>query len=138
VKIDFALLCDYALIDQFGKLSVLGIFEHIWVPNFPAVHPRLHLVLRLKGGRTELGEHAVNIRLLDEHDREIISGDGTVTFHEPPAGVLEIEAGTILVFDVPFEQPGSYRFEITVDDEIESRVPLTVGQAPNSPAPGGA
>lgn len=138
MKIDFALLCDYALIDQFGKLSVLGIFEHIWVPNFPAVHPRLHLVLRLKGGRTELGEHAVNIRLLDEHDREVISGDGTVTFNEPPAGVLEIEAGTILVFDVPFEQPGSYRFEITVDDDIESRVPLTVGHAPSSPPAGGA
>src|SRR5438552_1636854 len=28
-------------------MSVLGIFQHIWVPQFPAMHPRLHPVLRL-------------------------------------------------------------------------------------------
>ena len=51
MKIDLAVMCDYAIIDQFGKLSVMGIFEHIWIAKFPAVHPRLHLVLRLKGRR---------------------------------------------------------------------------------------
>jgi hypothetical protein len=133
VKIDFAVLCDYALIDQFGKLSVLGIFEHIWVPKFPAVHPRLHLVMRLKGHRTELGEHSIAIRLLDEAEEELMSSDGTVSFSEPPAGVLEIEAGTVLVFDVPFSRPGRYEFLITVDDTIELSMPLTVGLAPSSP-----
>jgi hypothetical protein len=134
VKIDFAVLCDYALIDQFGKLSVLGIFEHIWVPKFPAVHPRLHLVMRLKGRRTELGEHEILIRLVDDENEEIISSDGTVSFSEPPAGVMEIEAGTVLVFDVPFSRPGRYEFFITVDDAIECSMPLTVGLAPSSPA----
>jgi hypothetical protein len=134
VKIDFAVLCDYALIDQFGKLSVLGIFEHIWVPKFPAVHPRLHLVMRLKGRRTELGKHEILIRLVDDENEEIISSDGTVDFSEPPAGVLEIEAGTVLVFDVPFSRPGRYEFFITVDNTIECSMPLTVGLAPSSPA----
>ena len=48
--LDFAVIADYALVDQAGKLSVLGIFQHIWVQQFPAMHPRLHLVLRLKEG----------------------------------------------------------------------------------------
>jgi len=130
VKIDLALVCDYALIDQYGKLSVMGIFEHIWVQQFPVVHPRLHLVMRLKGRRTEIGEHPVSIRLLDEDEKEIISGNGTVTFAEPPAGVVDIEAGSVLVFDVPLEKPGRYRFEITVDESITANVPLTVGTAP--------
>ncbi|MDH5804694.1 MAG: hypothetical protein OEZ54_05860 [Gemmatimonadota bacterium] len=130
MKIDLALVCDYALIDQYGKLSVMGIFEHIWVQQFPVVHPRLHLVMRLKGRRTEIGEHPVSIRLLDEDEKEIISGNGTVTFAEPPAGVVDIEAGSVLVFDVPLEKPGRYRFEITVDESITANVPLTVGTAP--------
>jgi hypothetical protein len=134
MQIDFAVCCDYAVIDRFGKLSVLGIFQHIWVGNFPAVHPRLHLVLRLKGRRTELGDHRVRIQLLGEGDREIMNGDGTVTFNEPPAGVLEIEAGAVLVFDVPFESPGRYRFEITIDEDIRTVVPLTVTQGPTAPA----
>ncbi len=70
--LDFAVIADYALVDQAGKLSVLGIFQHIWVQQFPATHPRLHLVLRLKGRRTEVGEHTVQIRLLDEQDAEIL------------------------------------------------------------------
>ena len=134
MRVDLALLCDYALIDQYGKLSVLGIFEHIWVQQFPVVHPRLHLVMRLKGRRTELGEHKVRIRLIDEDEHEIITGYGTASFSEPPAGVTEVEAGTVLVFDVPLEHAGSYSFEITVDDEIAASVPLTVGIAPTKPA----
>jgi hypothetical protein len=132
VKVDLALICDYALIDQYGKLSVMGIFEHIWVHHFPVAHPRLHLVMRIKGRRTELGEHSVGIRLLDDNDAEVIRGDGTVTFAEPPAGVIEVEAGTVLVFDVPLDHAGDYRFEISIDDEHQATVPLTVGVAPDS------
>src|SRR6266576_2487083 len=81
-------------------MSVLGIFQHIWVPQFPAMHPRLHLVLRLKGKRTEVGEHQVQIKLLDADDSELLGGSGTVNFAEPPAGVTEIEAAAVLGFDV--------------------------------------
>jgi hypothetical protein len=119
MKVDFAVACDYALVDQYGKLSVLGIFQHIWVGQFPTVHPRLHLV----------------IRLVDEGGGEVLSGDGVVTFNEPPAGVLEIEAGTVLAFDVPFAQPGRYQFEVGIDGQVATVVPISVSQAPTPPAP---
>ena len=135
MHLDFAVVADYALVDQAGKLSVLGIFQHIWVQQFPAMHPRLHLVLRLKGKRTEVGDHQVQIRLLDEQNVETLGGNGGVTFAEPPAGVTEIEAGAILVFDVPFPHPGIYRFEITVDGDLKASVPVTVSQLP-AQAPG--
>jgi hypothetical protein len=132
-----AVVCDYALIDQHGKISVLGIFERIWVEHFPAVHPRLHLVLRLKGRRTEIGEHAIVIRLVDDGGREVLRGDGAVQIGEPPAGVLEVEAGAVLAFDVPLERPGVYTFEIAVDGSLEATVPITVSQIPTpaTPAP---
>jgi Family of unknown function (DUF6941) len=136
MHIDFATICDYAIIDRFGKLSVLGIFSHIWVARFPAVHPRLHLVLHLKGRRTEIGDHAIRIRMVDTEGEQIVNGDGTVTFAEPPAGVLEIAAGAILVFDVPFPKAGRYAFEIDVDGQRLSEIPLTVAQGPPPPPPG--
>src|SRR5881409_48306 len=116
MHLDFAVIADYALVDQAGKLSVLGIFQHIWVQQFPALHPRLHLVLRLKGKRTEVGEHPVKIRLADGEGNEVMCGNGSVTLAEPPAGVTEVEAGAILVFDVPFAHPGRYVFEIALDN----------------------
>ena len=133
MHLDFAVVADYALVDQSGKMSVLGIFQHIWVQQFPAMHPRLHLVLRLKGKRTEIGEHGVQIRLVDDADTELLGGSGTVNFAEPPAGVTEIEAAAVLVFDVPFPHAGPYRFEITVDGERKTTVPITVSQLPQQP-----
>jgi hypothetical protein len=136
MKIDFAVACDYALVDQYGKLSVMGIFQHIWVGQFPALHPRLHLVIRVKGKRTEVGQHRVRIRFVGPDGKEVLSGDGTVNFAEPPAGVTEIEAGAVLVFDVPFAQAGRYHFEISVDDEVQTLVPMTVGLSQQGQAPG--
>ena len=131
---DFAVLADYALIDQHGKLSVLGIFQHVWVGSFPAVHPRTHLVVRVRGRRTEVGQHPIRIRFVDDGGAELMGGDGTVQFGEPPAGVTEIEAGAVLVFDVPLPRPGSYAFEISLDGGAPIRIPLSASQIPPEPA----
>jgi hypothetical protein len=130
LRLDFAVLADYALIDQQGKLSVLGIFQHVWVGAFPAVHPRTHLVLRVRGRRTDIGTRGIRIRFVDEDDTELLGGEGSVQFNEPPAGVTEVEAGAVLVFDVPLPKPGAYAFEITLEGEGVTRVPLTAGRAP--------
>jgi hypothetical protein len=119
------LTADYALIDQQGKLSVLGIFQHVWLTKFPAVCPRTHLVLRVRGRRTEIGVHTIRIRFVDENGAELLGGEGTVQFGEPPAGVTDVEAGAVLVFDIPLPRPGQYAFEITLDGQLASRVPLT-------------
>jgi hypothetical protein len=122
-------VADYALIDQQGKLSVLGIFQHVWLTSFPSVCPRTHLVLRVRGRRTEIGTHSIRIRFVDEGGTELLGGEGTVQFGEPPAGVVDVEAGAVLVFDVPLPRPGMYAFEISLDGEVSARVPLTAGYA---------
>jgi len=130
LRLDFAVLADYALIDQQGKLSVLGMFQHVWVAAFPAVHPRTHLVLRVRGRRTDIGTRGIRIRFVDEDNTELLGGEGSVQFNEPPAGVTEVEAGAVLVFDVPLPKPGAYAFEITIEGEGVTRVPLTAARAP--------
>ena len=127
--IDFAVLADYALFDQQGKLSVLGIFRHVLVGAFPAMHPRTHLVLRVRGRRTEVGTHALRIRFTGPEGDELVGGEGTVQFGEPPAGVTDVEAAAVLVFDVPLPRPGQYHFEVSVGGEAPVRVPLTAGTA---------
>ncbi len=137
MNVQLALVCDHAIIDQHGKLSVLGIFDRIWVERFPAIHPRLHLVLRLKGRRTEVGDHTVLIQLVDDTGREILRGEGNVQIGEPPAGVVDIEAAAVLAFDVPLEKAGVVTFDIAVDGARVASVPITIAQmpAPAHPAP---
>lgn len=137
LHIDFAVLADYALVDQHGKLSVLGIFQHVWVQQFPAVHPRTHLVVRVRGKRTEIGDHPLRIRFADSAGQELAGSEGSVQFGEPPAGITEVEAGAVLVFDVPLPRPGAYAFEITLDGNAPVRVPLSASAMQPPPAAGG-
>ena len=88
---------------------MLGIFQHVWVAGFPAVHPRTHLVLRVRARRTEIGVHTIRIRFVDDKGTELLGGEGTVQFGEPPAGVVDVEAGAVLVFDVPLPRAGPLR-----------------------------
>jgi hypothetical protein len=69
--------------------------------------------------------HTMRIRFVDESGAELLGGDGTVQFGEPPAGVVEVEAGAVLVFDVPLPAAGTYAFEIALDGGDIIRVPLT-------------
>jgi hypothetical protein len=134
VHLDFAVLADYALVDQHGKLSVMGMFQHVWVEQFPAVHPRTHLVLRVRGRRTDVGSHPVQIRFVDHQGTELVGGEGSITFGDPPGGVNEVEAGAVLVFDV-LPHAGAYAFEIALAGQPAVRVPLSASRIP-APAGG--
>lgn len=72
----------------------------------------------------------MRIRFQDERGATLAEGEGTVQFGEPPAGVTDVEAGAVLVFDLPLPQPGQYSFEISLDGEDQYRVPLTAAQLP--------
>ena len=50
---------------------MLGIFQHVWLTSFPSVCPRTHLVLRVRGRRTEIGMHTIRIRFVDEAGTEL-------------------------------------------------------------------
>jgi len=41
--------CDYAMISQEGKLSIIGLFDSIFVRSLPAQHPSMCFVVVAKG-----------------------------------------------------------------------------------------
>ncbi len=113
--------------DQHGKLSVLGIWRNVVVGQFPAVHVRAHLVLHIRGRRTELGTHTLTVQLHDPHGVVLLEHAGTMLVGEPPAGVIELESPAILVFDVPLPAAGEYAFVVHLDGAEAARVPFKAG-----------
>lgn len=122
--------------DTQGKLSVIGIWRQVMLSQFPGVHPRATLVVVLRGGRTEVGKHRVAFRLVDADGTVLLEHGGEMQFTEPPAGITEVEAPGIVVFDLPFQRPGAHAIVVQIDGNEAARVPLTAAQAVAQPSSG--
>lgn len=48
-KVEFISLCDFALTSQQGKLSLIGLFDRIFVTATPSKYPRFFVVAIVKG-----------------------------------------------------------------------------------------
>ena len=55
MNVRLAVLADYANVTGDGKLNILGIFDRINLLQIPAVHPQMHLVLRIEAHPSGIG-----------------------------------------------------------------------------------
>jgi hypothetical protein len=124
--VSFALFADAANLSQEGKLNILGVFDAVQVGQMPALHPRAHLVVRLKGTPADVGTHRVALRWINPAGSELWSSEGQVELSTPPQPVTEVDIPLIAAIDLPLDVPGAYMMQIAVNDEPRADVPLYV------------
>ena len=126
MHISFALLADGANLSQEGKLNILGVFDAVQVGSLPTVHPRAHLVLRLKGSRADIGTHVVAMRWINPQGEEVIASSGELSVGNPPPGIAELDIPLIATLDLPLDRQGTYTLAISLDNEPKAQVTLEV------------
>lgn len=126
MHVSFALFADAANLSQEGKLNVLGVFDAVQVAQTPAVHPRAHLVVRLKGTSRDAGTHAVTLRWVNPKGDELWSSTGEIDVGAPPAGVTEMDMPIIASIDLPLDQVGTFTMEVAIDHQQRATVDLQV------------
>jgi hypothetical protein len=129
MHVSFAVFADGANLSQEGKLNVLGVFDALQVASLPAVHPRAHLVVHLKGGTLDVGTHSVALRWLNAQGRELWSSSGELNVGAPPPGVGEMDLPLIAQIDLPIDSPGSYLMTVAIDGTFMIDVPVQVRTA---------
>lgn len=116
-----ALLADYALTSDDGKLSVMGIFGNVNFPSLPNAYPRFFVVIVLA---LDSGQHEVRLGIVDPMGQQLLP--------EPPTVQVNVElpgADTNLVIDfnnLPFQRAGIYQVQLFVDDLLIHSTPLNV------------
>jgi hypothetical protein len=113
-------LCDHSMIGQDGKLSIIGIFDHIGVLRLPAQHPRFFLVCVLNGTTT-----------IPAVEMELIAPDSRILMHESiPVDPEQVSQGNgnllAEITMLPLEQTGRFEFRILSAGRELGRVPLNV------------
>lgn len=126
MHVSFALFADAANLSQEGKLNILGVFDAVQVSTLPAVHPRAHLVVRLKGTRLDIGVHSMSLHWINPGGVELWNSGGEIEITSPPPTVTEMDFPLIAPVDLPLDQPGAYVMRISLDNETHADVPLQV------------
>jgi len=129
MHLSFALFADGANLSQEGKLNILGVFDAMQVASFPSVHPRAHLVVRLKGTRADVGVHQVVLSWKNPQGTELWNSNGQLDIGAPPPQVTEIDMPLIAPIDLPLDGPGVYTMTITLDRERQGELRLHVRDA---------
>ncbi len=123
-RIKAALLCDYALTSEDGKLSVIGIFGNINFPTLPNAYPRFFVVMVVM---LDAGTHPVRLGIVDPSGQQMLP--------DPPSVEVKVElagADTNLVIDfnnLPFQRAGIHQVQLYLHDRLTHSIPLSVQSA---------
>jgi hypothetical protein len=126
MHISFAVFADGANLSQEGKLNVLGVFDALAVGGFPAVHPRTHFVVRLKGTLDDAGAHRLSFSWVNPGGEVLWSSDGELNVAAGPNPGFEMDLPIIAVIDLPLNQAGLYEMQVSLDGTLVSEVRLHV------------
>jgi hypothetical protein len=134
VQVTLAVLADYANVTADGKLNILGIFDRMSVTGIPAVHPQMHLILRLEAHPAERQrKHRVEIRLHDPDGATVFEVKGEVVPEGAP-GRATATNQILTLNNLQLAKAGGYNFVVFVNDDLKTEVPLDVEvNRPGSP-----
>ena len=126
MRIEIFALCDAATAD-FGKLSMLGVFDTIWVTKTPAVHPQCAIALRARFERIEIGGHRVAVNFVDIDGKNVIPpSQGVITINFPEE---ESSGSANLILNIQglkLDKLGEYSIDLAIDGQQKASLPLFV------------
>jgi hypothetical protein len=95
------------------KPSIIGAFETVNAPRYPAKHTRLTFFCQLTNGH---GKAKITIRLVDiqDEDKSLFEGAVEQNFKD----VRQVANLTFDIGGIVFPHPGEYRFQIYADAEF--------------------
>jgi hypothetical protein len=115
------LIADAVIQDRAtGKWSVVGIFDRIFAPQFPCVHPSLAMYVKLSDA---VGRYRVRVEFRDGDDK-VVSGFEGIDL-EVKDQLQSVDFG-IPTHGLPLEKPGRYQFQLYFNGEYVTAAPLDV------------
>lgn len=128
MEIEIFTLADFAQ-DNHSKLTIVGTFDSIQAKQFPVVHPACTIACRLRFAAKEVGAHDFKLRLIDAEGKEIIQPiQGNINIGAPPNGQFSSINIVVNFNQLKFETAGRYSFELYIDGDWRSGLPLFLNE----------
>jgi hypothetical protein len=121
-------LCDAATVAG-GKLNILGSFDTIGAHSFPCDHPLCAVACKLRFDVGEEGRHWIEMHFCDPDMRPVLTPIRQDFEIRIPGHQSQTHIHVWQHLGFHLERPGEYYFELKVDGDTKSRIPLYVIQA---------
>jgi hypothetical protein len=121
----YSIVCDDVRIEMGNKLSLMGLFENIFLPGFPSALLKFAIVNHWIGE----GDFETHVRVLGPDHRELV-------ISSPSKFSIENNgyADNVTFFtNVSFERPGAHTVQIYIDGQLAAERPLYVHHVPQAP-----
>jgi len=131
--LQMSVLCDDVRQERSGKFILIGLFDVIGMPQFPAVFHRVCLVNRWCSGQ---GVFTEKTRIVGPDNGVVVAEGQAITLQMAHAEstVTNVE----FFMNLKFEKEGVYWIEILLDGDLKLRYPLRVNRVNPVPIqPGG-
>ena len=132
MEVSLLLCAEYATVSKDNKLSVMGISNHVYLPQFPGKYPQLYLVVQLRARPAEYGrKFKLSIRLIDQDAvRHLVDISVGLTIPKLQ-GVNRAEINHFVrLNNIEFPEAGPYEFSILIDNDIKSALPIEAKEIP--------
>jgi uncharacterized protein DUF6941 len=107
------LLCDNSIREEIThKVSLIGVFAHIWSRTFPVVHPLLCIYVNLGDAQ---GKYHLRLELIRGSDLAVIGRGEADTEAPDRTQPLEI---VFQLLSLIFEGPGRYEFVLHANNQV--------------------
>lgn len=129
MELVLAAACEDARTRPDGRLDLIGVFDELQAPGFPAAQDRMTVVLVMQWSPAERGRHAFRADLVDEADRKVLTIEGHTDVGAEPEAVTRPRTRLVMPLErVVFPQPGEYRFVLHVDATVRTAFSLFVSE----------
>ncbi len=108
--LNFIILCDKAFLEESTKkLNIMGTFDTIGAPGFPASHSFMSVVI---GIEVERGQHIETLKIKKDDENSVIF-QIEVPFEKTESGKHQFIHN---LKDITFPKEGNYNFEVFIDN----------------------
>jgi hypothetical protein len=128
MEIEIFTLADFAQ-DNSSKLTIVGTFDSINSKQFPTTHASCAIACRMRFAAKESGDHGFRLKLIDAKGKDIIKPiEGNINITTPANGQFSSVNIVVNFSQLKFDTAGRYSFELYIDDDWKSGLPLFLNQ----------
>lgn len=128
-----AAVCETARERPDGRLDLVGIFNELSAPGFPALQEHMTAVFLVEWDEGESGELPLRADMIDDSGRKLLTIQGHTQVDARAADRAPAQTRLIMPLEkVVFPKPGRYRFELVAGGDVAEAISFFVGQVPAS------